>query len=170
VRGEGEDGVITGTAQSKEGALHVVLDVAHLGKKDGCGIIDDGECPVGTGESAVESGKGEVALEVEGREAKFAVRLGDGATAEEEKAGVGGIEGRLEGLEMFGVTEDDQDCEGVDGNGGVPDEVEEEGALLSEVHVVVTGLLESGVGELDGLDDLVAMGLEGEFTIDDAPR
>ena len=41
---------------------------------------------------------------------------------------------------------------------------------MLEVHVVVTGLLESDVGELDGLDDLVTMGLEGELTIEDVPK
>ena len=40
--------------------------------------------------------------------------MGDGSTGEEEETSEGGIEDRLEGLEMFGETEDDQVCEGVD--------------------------------------------------------
>ena len=38
---------------------------------------------------------------------KFESTLRDRATGEEEKTGEGGIEGGLEGLEVFGVSEDD---------------------------------------------------------------
>ncbi len=40
--------------------------------------------------------------------------------------GEGIIEGRLKGVEVFGSSKDDQVCEGVDRNGGVPEEVEED--------------------------------------------
>jgi hypothetical protein len=68
----------------------------------------------------------------------------------EEETGEGGIEGGLEGLKVFGVSKDDQVCEGMNGNGGVPKTVEEEGGLLTKVDVVQSCLLESGVGEFDG--------------------
>jgi hypothetical protein len=55
----------------------------------------------------------------------------------------------------------------VDCNGRVSVTVEEEGGLLSKTDVVKTGLLESGVGELDGLDDFVTMGLKGETLVED---
>jgi hypothetical protein len=71
---------------------------------------------------------------------------------------------------MFGVSEDDQVGEGMNGNGGVPDTVEKEGELLSKVYVVDSGLLKSGVGELDGRDDLVAVGLEGKSSIEDGAK
>ena len=40
-----------------------------------------------------------------------------------KETGEGGVEVRLEGLKMFGVTEDDLICEGVDHNGGVSEVV-----------------------------------------------
>ena len=36
-----------------------------------------------------------------------------------------------------------------------------------ECQRIKTGLLESGVGELDGLDDFVTMGLKGEALVED---
>ena len=51
---------------------------------------------------------------------------------------------------MFGVSKDDQVREGMNGNGGVPKAVEEEGGLLVKVDVVQSRSLESGVGEFDG--------------------
>ena len=48
---------------------------------------------MGEGEPAIESGKGDVGLEVEGGETEFEVRQGDGSTGEEEEAGEGGVEG-----------------------------------------------------------------------------
>ena len=53
------------------------------------------------------------------------------------------------------------------GNGGVSETVEDQGGPVSEGGVVVTGLLEGDVGELDGSDDFVAVGLESEFTVED---
>ena len=47
----------------------------------------------GEGEPAVESGEGDITLEVEGGETEFEVRQGDGSTGEEEEAGEGGVEG-----------------------------------------------------------------------------
>jgi hypothetical protein len=49
----------------------------------------------------------------------------------------------------------------------VPETVEEEGRLLTKGDVIKAGLLESGVGELDGLDDFVTMGLKGEALVED---
>ena len=46
-------------------------------------------------------------------------------------------------------------------------EREDQGGVVSEGGVVVTGLLESSVGELDGFDDFVAVGLESEFVVED---
>ncbi len=85
----------------------------------------------------------------------------------EKEEGEGGIEDRLEGVEMFGVSKDTEVGEGVDNNCGVSEEVEEEGGLLPKVDVIQSGLLESGVGELDGLHDLVTMGLKGEALVED---
>ena len=68
---------------------------------------------------------------------------------------------------MFGVTKDNQIGKSVDGNGRVPETVEEEGGLLPKGDVIEAGLLESGVGELDGLDDFVTMGLKGEALVED---
>ena len=45
-------------------------------------------------------------MEMKGREAELEVFLGDGSTGEEEETGDGVIEGRLEGFEVFGVTEE----------------------------------------------------------------
>ena len=55
----------------------------------------------------------------------------------------------------------------MDCNGRVPETVEEEGRLLTKGDVIKAGLLESGVGELDGLDDFVTMGLKGEALVED---
>ena len=55
----------------------------------------------------------------------------------------------------------------MDYNGRVPETVEEEGRLLTKGDVIKAGLLESGVGELDGLDDFVTMGLKGESLVED---
>ena len=49
----------------------------------------------GEGVTAVESGKGDVTLEMKGREPDFEICLGDGTTGDEEKTREGGIEGRL---------------------------------------------------------------------------
>jgi len=38
---------------------------------------------------------------------------------------------------------------------------------LPKGDVIEAGLLESGVGELDGLDDFVTMGLKGEALVED---
>ncbi len=46
-------------------------------------------------------------MEVEWSESKFESRLRDRVTGDEEETGEGGIEGGLEGLEVFGVSEDD---------------------------------------------------------------
>ena len=46
------------------------------------------------------------------------------------------IEGRLEGFEVFGVTEEHEVREGVDGDGGVSAAVEKDDGLLSEVDVM----------------------------------
>ena len=51
------------------------------------------------------------------------------------------VERRLEGVEVFGVTEEDEVGEGVDDDGGVPEAVKKEGGLLPEVDVIVTDLL-----------------------------
>ncbi len=48
------------------------------------------------------------------------------------------VERRLEGVEVFGVTEEDEFGEGVDGDGGVSETVKKEDGLLSEVDVIVT--------------------------------
>ncbi len=48
----------------------------------------------------------------------------------------------------------------------IPDS-EEEGRLLTKGDVIKAGLLESGVYELDGLDDFVTMGLKGEALVED---
>ena len=45
--------------------------------------------------------------------------------------------------------------------------VEEEGGLLPKASVIKSDLLESGVGELDVLDDFVTMGLKGEALVED---
>ncbi len=45
--------------------------------------------------------------------------------------------------------------------------VEEEGGLLPKGDVIKSGLLESGVGELDDLNDFVTVGLKGEVLIED---
>ena len=55
----------------------------------------------------------------------------------------------------------------MDCNGRVSETVEEEGRLLTEGDVIKAGLLESGVGTLDDLDDFVTMGLEGEVLVED---
>ena len=55
----------------------------------------------------------------------------------------------------------------MDGNGRVSETVEEEGRLLPKGDVIKSGLLESGVGELDGLDNFVTVGLKGESLIED---
>ena len=55
----------------------------------------------------------------------------------------------------------------MDCNCRVPETVEEEGRLLTKGDVIKAGLLESGVGELDGLDDFVTMGLKGEALVED---
>ena len=55
----------------------------------------------------------------------------------------------------------------MDCNGRVSETVEEEGRLLTKGDVIKAGLLESGVGELDGLDDFVTMGLKGETLVED---
>jgi len=68
---------------------------------------------------------------------------------------------------MFGVTKDNQIGKSVDGNGRVPETVEEEGGLLPKGDVIKAGLLESGVGELDGLDNFVTVGLKGESPVED---
>ena len=68
---------------------------------------------------------------------------------------------------MFGVSKDNEVGEGVDWDGRVPEAVEEEGGLLAEVDIVKSSLLEGGVGELDGLDDFVTMGLKGEALVED---
>ena len=52
------------------------------------------------------------------------------------------------------------------GNGGVTETVEDQGGVVSEGDVVVTGLLEGIVGELDGFDDFVSVGLESEFAVE----
>ena len=39
--------------------------------------------------------------------------------------------------------------------------------MLPKEDVIKSGLLESGVGELDGLDDFVTMGLKGEALVED---
>ena len=68
---------------------------------------------------------------------------------------------------MFGVSKDHEVGEGVNGNGRVPETVEEEGRLLTKGDIIKAVLLESGVGELDGLDDFVTMGLKGEALVED---
>ena len=68
---------------------------------------------------------------------------------------------------MFGVSKDHEVGEGVNGNGRVPETVEEEGGLLPKGDVIKSGLLESGVGELDGLDNFVTVGLKGEALVED---
>ena len=68
---------------------------------------------------------------------------------------------------MFGVSKDDEVGEGVNGNGRVPETVEEEGGLLPKGDVIKSGLLESGMGKLDGRDDFVTMGLKGEALVKD---
>ena len=75
-------------------------------------------------------------MEMKGREAELEVFLGDGSTGEEEETGDGVIEGRLEGFEVFGVTEEHEVREGVDGDGGVSVTVEKDDGLLSEVDVM----------------------------------
>ena len=45
--------------------------------------------------------------------------------------------------------------------------VEDQDGVVSEGGVVVTGLLEGSVGELDGFDDFVEVGLESEFAVED---
>ncbi len=55
----------------------------------------------------------------------------------------------------------------MDCNGRVSETVEEEGRLLTKGDVIKTGLLESGVCELDDLDDFVTMGLKGETLVED---
>ncbi len=49
----------------------------------------------GGGETAVKSGEGDVALQMEGREPDFEICLGDGTTGNEEETAEGFIEGRL---------------------------------------------------------------------------
>jgi hypothetical protein len=49
----------------------------------------------------------------------------------------------------------------------VSETVEEEVRLLTEGDVIKEGLLESGVGELGGLDDFVTMGLKGEALVEE---
>ncbi len=55
----------------------------------------------------------------------------------------------------------------MDCNGRVPETVEEEGRLLTKGDVIKAGLLESGVGELDVLDDFITMGLKGEALVEE---
>ena len=55
----------------------------------------------------------------------------------------------------------------MDCNGRVPETVEEEGGLLPKGDVIKSSLLESGVGELDGLDNFVTVGLKGEALVED---
>ena len=49
----------------------------------------------GEGEAAVESGEGDVSLEMEGREPDLEICLWDGTARDEEETGKGGIESRL---------------------------------------------------------------------------
>ena len=65
------------------------------------------------------------------------------------------------------MSKDHQVGEGVDYNGRVPETVEEEGGLLPKGDVIKSGLLESDVGELDGLDNFVTVGLKGETLVED---
>jgi hypothetical protein len=58
---------------------------------------------------------------------------------------------------MFGVTKDNQVGRGVDGNGRVPETVEEEVGLLPKGDVIKSGLLESGMCKLDDRDDFVTV-------------
>ena len=62
-------------------------------------------------------------MKVKGRESELKVYLGDGSTGEEEEVGDGVVDSRLEGVEVFGVTEEDEVGEGVDGDGGVSETV-----------------------------------------------
>ncbi len=55
----------------------------------------------------------------------------------------------------------------MDCNCRVSETVEEEGRLLTKGDVIKAGLLETGVGELDVLDDFVTMGLKGEAMVED---
>ncbi len=55
----------------------------------------------------------------------------------------------------------------MDGNGRVSATVEEEDGLLPKGDVIKSGLLESDMGELDGLDDFVTIGLKGEALVED---
>ena len=75
------------------------------------------------------------------------------------------VEDRLEGVEMFRVSEENEVVEGVDGDGGVSETVKKETGLLSEADVIVADLLEGIVDKVDSLDDLVAMGLESESVV-----
>ncbi len=68
---------------------------------------------------------------------------------------------------MFGVSKNNEVGEGVDCNGRVSEAVEEEVGLLPKGDVIESGLLESGVGELDDFHDFVTMGLEGESLVED---
>jgi hypothetical protein len=68
---------------------------------------------------------------------------------------------------VFGVSKNNEVGEGVDCNGRVSEAVEEEGGLLTKGDVIESGLLESGVGELDGFHDFVTIGLEGEALVED---
>ena len=124
----------------------------------------------GEGETAVESGEGDVTLEMEGREPDFEVCLRDGATGDEKETGEGGIEGGLKGVEVFGVSEGDEVGEGVDRNGRVPESVEEEGGLLPKTDIIKSILLEGDVNELDVLDDFVTVGLKGEALVEDGAK
>ncbi len=55
----------------------------------------------------------------------------------------------------------------MDGNGRVSEAIKEEGGLLPKGDVIKSGLLESGMGELDDRDDFVTMGLKGEALVED---
>ena len=77
VWGKGEEREVVGTAQTEEGSLHVFFDgvwegSVRVGETDAEQLVVEG-VGRGEGETTVQSGEGDVALQMEGREPDFEI-------------------------------------------------------------------------------------------------
>jgi hypothetical protein len=79
VGGKGENREVVGTTQTEEGTLHVCFDgvgegSVWVGEADAKQLVVEG-VGRGEGETTVQSGEGDVALQMEGREPDFKICL-----------------------------------------------------------------------------------------------
>jgi hypothetical protein len=79
VWGKGEEREVVGAAQTEEGGLHVCFDgvgegSVRVGEADAEQLVVEG-VGRGEGETTVQSGEGDVALQMEGREPDFKICL-----------------------------------------------------------------------------------------------